>query len=148
MINQDGTSNRPCTQAFLVVASGSIHGLVRGDRNSGPGYLECGLTARRNQCFPRSSSSGSHGFDAAHPLDLRRCDVDPLLPFRMWKVIKPIDQIRPIANCGGLDGVSAGQGVAPDHSCRCRNVDRCACLIGDVDRKAFSKPLNTINETA
>lgn len=27
------------------------------------------------------------------------------------------------------------------------NVDRRACWIGDVGRKAFSKPLNTINKT-
>ena len=41
----------------------------------------------------------------------------------------------------------AGQGVVTDHSCRCGNVDLGPYQIGDVDHKAFSKPLNKINET-
>ncbi|WP_415410838.1 hypothetical protein ACLM45_04590 [Synechococcus sp. A10-1-5-9] len=65
----------------------------------------------------------------------------------MSKAIRHIDQINPVANRDGIDGISAGQGVVPDHSYRCGDVDRGPYRIGDVDRKAFSKPLNIINET-
>ena len=65
----------------------------------------------------------------------------------MSKAIRHFDYISPVANRDGIDGIRAGQGVVTDHSCRCGNVDLGPYQIGDVDHKAFSKPLNKINET-
>ena len=104
--------------AHALKLSGLLHRAQSTDRHvvtervCGLGDGQCRTTDHRNKSLPRSSFSGSHGFDAAQSLNQQRCDLKPLPAFRMSKAIRNFDYISPVANRDGIDGIRAGQGRA------------------------------------